>query len=97
MTALMMKSPFQITNQLVLACKDYIQEITINEDGVDELWKIVSEEISSGVEGLTAASDAMYKQMKLHLENKLKGKTTQHGHNRDQAPILKEESTLFGR
>ena len=93
----MMKSPFQITNQLVLACKDYIQEITINEDGVDELWKIVSDEISSGVEGLTAASDAMYKQMKLHLENKLKGKTTQQGHNRDQAPILKEESTLFGR
>ncbi|KAF6039109.1 hypothetical protein EB796_002581 [Bugula neritina] len=87
----------KITNQLVLACKEYMQQVTINDEGVDNLWSIVSEEIGSGTDSLSAASDTLYKQMKTHLENKLKGKTTQHGHNRDQAPVLVEETTLFGR
>jgi len=73
-----------------------MQQVTINDEGVDNLWSIVSEEIGSGTDSLSAASDTLYKQMKTHLENKLKGKTTQHGHNRDQAPVLVEETTLFG-
>ena len=63
---------------------------------MDELWNIVAHEISSDLETITGTSDALYKQMKNHLENKLKGKTTQHGHNREQAPVFKDESTLYG-
>jgi len=79
-----------------MACKEYIQEISINEDGVDNLWSIVSEEIKNGAEGLTSACEALYRQMRLNLENRLKGKTQQHGVNKDQQIILKEEQTLFG-
>ena len=87
----------KITNQLVLACKDYLYDITINVDGMDELWRIVGDEISRGVDGSSATVDTLSKQMKQHLENKLKGKVTQHSHSKDQAPVLKEETTLFGR
>lgn len=79
------------------ACKDYLHDVTINYDGEDELWKVVSDEINLGVESLSSASDTLYRQMKQHLESKLKGKTTQHGHNREHVPVLKDEATLFGK
>lgn len=65
-------------------------------DGVDQLWDVVGEEISSGTDVMSPTVDTLSKQMRQHLENKLKGKSTQHSHGKDNAPILKEEVTLFG-
>ena len=63
---------FQITNQLVLACKEYIREVTIARDGEDELWDIVVEEIQGEDQQLQQQPDLQQKQFQATLEARLR-------------------------
>lgn len=80
----------------MIACKEYIHDITINYDGVDELWNVVEAEIEAGVDGISAGQDLLNKQMKAQLETKLKVKPAVHTLNKDQVPDFKHETTLHG-
>ena len=71
----------QVTNQLVLVCKQYLQDITISDD-TDHLWDVVQQEISSGIatgsNTLTTSHEQSYKQLKAQLEAKLKVRGSNH-------------------
>ncbi len=60
----------QITNQLVLACKDYVKEATISDDNNDYLWNIVLEEIKKDNPGMQ--TDPQQKQFQAQLVDRLK-------------------------
>jgi hypothetical protein len=64
-----------VTNQLVLACKEYIQQATYNyADDNDLLWQRVQEEIESRHEGSPsqASIEPPAKQLQNQLNAKLK-------------------------
>ena len=60
----------QITNQLVLACKEYIQEACITDEGEDLLWAKVQHEILN--KDTLQNSDPQQKHLQTQLEGKLK-------------------------
>lgn len=62
----------KITNQLVLACKEYIRNFTSNVYDEDELWVRIAEEIKQ--RELQGSGDAQQRLLRSQLESKLKVK-----------------------
>lgn len=58
----------KVTNQVVLACKEYIQQCTIVGD-IDQLWDKVQDEI---IEREGDAIDMTHRMMARHLESRLR-------------------------
>lgn len=61
----------QITNQLVLACRDYIKDITISPDDDDKLWDCVTDEVLTR-DVTPGNSDPQQRILQADLESKLK-------------------------
>ena len=60
----------KITNQLVLACKEYIKNCTITQYDVDQLWTRIREEIKS--RDALPSADPQQKILRSQVEAKLK-------------------------
>ncbi|CAH1799095.1 unnamed protein product [Owenia fusiformis] len=78
----------KITNQLVLVCKDYVKDATINTDDEDHLWEKVDEEIES--RDALQNIDPHHRHMRFQVENKLKG-------GKKKSKDSKTEETLYQR
>ena len=58
----------QVTNQIVLACKEYIQQCTVSVDDEDQLWQKVQQETATA----EPLSSSQQKHLQTQLDNRLK-------------------------
>ncbi|XP_069110280.1 uncharacterized protein, partial [Argopecten irradians] len=84
----------KITNQLVLACKEYIKNCTITVYDGDELWDRIGEEIRS--RDTIPTVDTQHKFLKSQVEANLKNGPTR-GKSKEGKDLGLQDDSLFGR
>ncbi|XP_052089132.1 uncharacterized protein LOC127725852 isoform X10 [Mytilus californianus] len=84
----------KITNQLVLACKEYIRNFTSNVYDEDELWGRIAEEIKH--RELLSTVDPQQRLLRSQVESKLKG-GMQRSKTKEGKDLGLQDDSLYGR
>ncbi|OWF37572.1 Dynein heavy chain 5, axonemal [Mizuhopecten yessoensis] len=84
----------KITNQLVLACKEYIKNCTMTVYDGDELWERIGEEIRS--RDSLPSMDTQHKYLKNQVEANLKNAPSR-GKSKEGKDLGLQDDSLFGR
>ncbi|KAL4232681.1 hypothetical protein ACF0H5_007369 [Mactra antiquata] len=85
----------KVTNQLVMACKEYIKNCTLTMEDDDLLWDRIQEEIEHR-DHATTDVDPKIKLLKSQVESKLKGPAGR-GKTKEGTELRIQDDTLYGR
>ncbi|KAL5009692.1 hypothetical protein ScPMuIL_011997 [Solemya velum] len=83
----------KVTNQLVLACKEYLKESTLTFDDVDELWEKIGQEIQH--RDMLPSADPQHRMLRNHVEAKFKGSRAVK--SKEGGDLGIQDDTLYGR